>query len=409
MLSLSFALLLAATVSDARSPAGGVYAELPFLTGDTGYRLNATHIVIDIAPQGSKPLPLVLDTGAAFSVLTPGAARHLGISVRRTKNSPYRRKTSLSRDLQFWIDTTLSDTGSQSGWELGLLGGNFLEKYDVEIDYAKRVVRFLDPRAHPVPKEPTRPGEIVAPLRLRGSRPYVELGIGEGTARFMVDTGAYFDLEISEREARRLGLDPSHAEIVRGQNWIGQDRSARTELASVRIGRVDIGPATLLTTLHEGSGWRHTNQAGSDEAVLGSEFLSRFHVRIDYKHRRMSLVPLSDEERAVVAKLHAQLAPVSSGAGGPKSFQLERAGLTLAEVKPGAFQVVQIRKGGLAADLGLHQGDVIVNALGEKALRPSEIEERMVERRELTVARKDGNTWVDRILPKPVYDDESGR
>ena len=69
-------------------------------------------ILVNLAPEGNRPFVMIFDTGASDSVMTPLAARALGVSVRRSKSSPYRRGTRLGRDLQFWVDTSTSDTGS---------------------------------------------------------------------------------------------------------------------------------------------------------------------------------------------------------------------------------------------------------------------------------------------------------
>ena len=231
-----------------------------------------------------------------------------------------------------------------------------MEPYTVEIDYVAQQVRFLDPRQHPVPAEPSRPGEIIARTHLTGRRPYIDLALGKGKARFLVDTGAYFDLEVSERLASKLGISLEDGEIVQGRNWVATDRSLKTWIESVKIGDTEVGPSQLLTTLAEGSDWRHTNQAGSDEAVLGSEFLSRFHVRLDYKHHRMSLVPLSTEERERVLKSR----PQRSGLGrteaekkelqedairrdleGPERFARENASRMFAETPGGGWMRVE--------------------------------------------------------------------
>lgn len=89
---------------------------------------------------------MLLDTGAAGNVMTPRYARALRVTVRRHKSTPYRRSTILGRDLQFWIDTHSSDTASRMGLETGLVGADFLREYVVEVDYAARRVRFLEPR-----------------------------------------------------------------------------------------------------------------------------------------------------------------------------------------------------------------------------------------------------------------------
>ncbi len=392
----------------AKPPPDGVYADLPFLDSTEGVDVNPEHIVLDMAAEGHRALPLMIDTGASFSVLTPGFAKQVGVSVRRTKNSPYRRKSALGRDVQFYVDTSSSDTGARSGWEIGVLGGNVLEKYTVEFDYVARRVRFLDPRKHPVPKEPAHAGEIVVPVQIVGRRPYVVLNLGNGKASFLVDTGAPFDLELSEKTAVRLGISHEEGDIVEGSNAIGADRALVTEVDSVRIGDREVGPSELKVTLADGSGWRHTNNAGRDEAVLAASFLNRFHVRIDYVHSRMSLVPLSAEEREkVVASLEGgatQARKVIDWV--PATVRLAKAGLDVTVIELGQFRVDKAKAFGPGSKIGLRKGDVITNASGEKLLTADSIEARIVNGRELTVARESRGIWIDMVLPEPSYTDE---
>ena len=125
-------LLVGALASAEEPPAEAVLAELPFLDSPEPNR-----IIVDLAPKGSAtPLRLMLDTGSSKSVMTPLAARELGVSVRRQKlDSSYRRPTLLGRDLLFEVETLGSDTGSKTGWEYGYVGGNFLAEYVVELDF----------------------------------------------------------------------------------------------------------------------------------------------------------------------------------------------------------------------------------------------------------------------------------
>ncbi|MCP3984925.1 MAG: hypothetical protein GY723_11085 [bacterium] len=412
-LAASLALVVGCTGTIAKTqPDNGVLAEVPFIGLPRNDGSQSSHVVVDVMGDPQHPIPMLLDTGAAHSVMTAGFAKSHGISVRRIKSSDYRRKTVLGRDLQFLVDTKRSDTGSRSGWETGLIGGNFLESYTTEIDYVARRVRFHDPRKSPVPKIPSREGEIIVPLEIRGRRPYAILGVGNDTASFMVDTGANFDLEVSERTASRLGISIERGKASTGRNWIGRDRSLETPIDSVRVGDRDLGPSTVRIALSEGSDWRHTNQAGSDEAVMGSDFLSHYHIRIDYKHQRMSLLPLSSEEyQQVLASLglsdstplptkHAPSSDVSTVPSGPDI------GASLTEIHPGQFQVGKVERHGPAAQIGLRKGDMILSAYGDEQLQLSTVKTRIVDGEEITVARRDGKMWIDIVLPEPVYSDE---
>ena len=106
--TLAAAVVAASATASPEPPPGSVLAELPFERPE-----EPSRIYVDLAPEGSdRPFVWLLDTGASFSVLTPLAARAMGVSVRRDKSDAYRRGTRLGRDIQFVIDTQSSDTGA---------------------------------------------------------------------------------------------------------------------------------------------------------------------------------------------------------------------------------------------------------------------------------------------------------
>jgi hypothetical protein len=290
---IGFAAVLAVSVARAEE---GVLAELPFLEAVPHYgEVDPGHIAIDLSPPAFRPFPLLLDTGAQHSILGPLYARAVGVSVRRVKRTPYRRATILGRDLQFLVDVRASDSGTQTGIEIGLLGGNFLEAYVLEVDYASRRVRFLDPDLRPVSEDAADPGEVVVPMRLTNQRPTIEIRLGSGSAWFLMDTGAPGDLLLSEEGARALEIEPDpDARITRGRNLYGTERASVQRLSGVRVGDLDLGDLDLRISLREGSSYRATNVAGPDQALLGNAFLRRFRVRIDYPHRRVALLPRPD-------------------------------------------------------------------------------------------------------------------
>jgi hypothetical protein len=219
----------------------------------------------------------------------------LGVSVRRVKSTPYRRATILGRELQFLVDVRASDSGTQTGIEIGLLGGNFLEAYVLEVDYATRRVRFLDPDLRPVSEDAADPGEVVVPMRLTNQRPAIEIRLGSGSAWFLMDTGAPGDLLLSEEGARALEIEPDpDARIARGRNLYGTERARVQRLSGARVGDHELDALDLGISLREGSSYRSTNVAGPDQALLGNAFLRRFRVRIDYPHRRVALLPRPD-------------------------------------------------------------------------------------------------------------------
>jgi len=378
LLSLS---RVAPAVDDAIPAAGApspspeaVVADLPFEPYPEPNR-----VVIDLAPEGQHPFRLMLDTGASESVVTPRLARQLGVSVRRVKSSPYRKATRLGRDLQFWVVTRRTDTASNVGWEYGLLGGTFLDDYVVEIDFPGRRVRFLDPERYEVPEAVGAPDERVIPIRIQGTRIGLEVEIDGRAVYVMLDTGAPNTLVLSGKAARTLGIE------VDGLRPYGQLGST-------------VGPADVR--FHETDGFRFAgfefdtmpvlvaprgwyNIAGPTDSILGYDVLSQFLVRIDYARRRMWLKRTGSPR---VTFLGAD-------------YELSRRVGALVIPSESGYAVWGVRPEGAAAAYGLRNGDVVVVPEGDDMISIEEVLARIEARGELTVARREGDVWIDRILP----------
>lgn len=289
-------LMLAAAVARAEAPPEetGVFGVLPFMDGaPAAGALYDGHIRLELSRKPKlRPFPMLLDTGAAQTVMSPRWARALRVNVRRTRDDYYRRQTVLGRPLLFHVDTSWSDTMTTSRFEYGLIGDDFLRDYVVEVDYRRGVVRFLDPEVHPVAPDRAEPGELILPMGLTDGRPTVRIGLGQGALDFLIDTGAPGSLLISEEKAAEIGITvPEDAATRRGRNVLGSDVAASFYVPGVQLGPRVERHVVLGVLLREGSSYRVTNIAGADEALLGNLFLSRFRVRFDYRHRTLGLLP----------------------------------------------------------------------------------------------------------------------
>jgi predicted aspartyl protease len=308
----------------------GVLAELPFLdSGPTFGELFAGHIRLNLSPRPQRrPFPMLLDTGATVTMMTPRYARALRVSVRRVKDDYYRKSTILGREVQFRVDTSWSDTMHRSGLEVGLLGVNFLEDYVIEVDYRAKKVRFLDPRLHAVDEERPNPGELILSMGMINRIPTVEIELAGRPLQFMIDTGSPGALLISEEKARELGIEiPEDAGTVHGRSLYGRDVRASFYVPSVRIGPRLEQNVILNVTLREGSTFRVTNLLGPDEALVGNRFLSRFRVRFDFAHGRLGLLPqvAPAPPEAVLAHIPRDRLHGTPNAGGA-STNTDRAG-----------------------------------------------------------------------------------
>jgi hypothetical protein len=377
-LSLSLCVQLAASGALAAAapepPPEAVLAELPFLEANEPNR-----VLVDLAPEGAKPFRLLLDTGASASVLTPLMAKELGVSVRRHKQSEYRRSTRLGRDLQFWIDTTSSDTGSRTGWEYGLLGGEFLDDYVVEIDFPKRMVRFLDPKKYRVPEQVAAEDERVLRVDVVGSRIAAPVEIGGKEVQVLFDTGVPDTLVLSGKAARQVGIDVGALpEFGTGGTTVGPMEQRFYEAASFRFAGFDYAPLPVIVAPKG-----FYNLAMGNDSALGYDVLRPFVIRIDYAAERIWLKRTGDPRVTFFGSDYAASKRIGAYLG------LHR----------DALWVYQVAPDGVAAKYGLRAGDAIVPAAGEKPLSADEVVARIESRGELTVARRQGDVWVDLALP----------
>ncbi len=360
-----------------------ILASIPFAEGPI-YR-----VMVNLAEPGKKPLVVMLDTGASGNVMTPRMARSLGVSIRPGKTAPYRRATRLDRDFQFWIDVSSSDTASKTGFEYALLGGEFLDDYVVEIDYPGRKVRFLDPKKYEVPKTTQAPNESVVEFKRAGTRIFTDLEIDGKKGRVLLDTGAPGPILLLGRSLKKMGLDPDRLE-----DWgevggvLGKTEARFMEAQKISWAGFDFEGAPLLV-LPRG----FFNQAGGTDSVIGYDFLHHFTLRIDYKRKRLWLRKPADlpmtfwaADYQLSKRLGAQLTSMPAGDGTTQ------------------YAVWSVQPGGTAAKAGLRNNDVIVGSLNEN-LTSEDILDRIESGKDLTVARKDGDFWVDISIPEPVYMD----
>jgi len=264
------------------SPEAALIRELPF----EDHAIEMNRIIVNLARPGRRPFELMLDTGAQDSVLTPGAAKRNGVSIRRAKTSPYIKDTSLGIPLRFWVDTRWSDQSSGVGWEYGLLGGRFLAQFVVELDFDAAVVRFYDPRKFSVPENATGPGEFVVPVRITGNRPFIDVDVGgEKLLQVLLDTGAPGTLMASAEALQKIGLDTGDLPVAgRIQSTRGRVDLKLEESQAVRIGPFDLGEVPM-EVFPRGA----FNVGGNTDSLIGYDLISQFKVRIDYPNERLWL------------------------------------------------------------------------------------------------------------------------
>lgn len=262
--------------------------------------------------NGSPSLNVILDTGAALSVVSPETAAKAGLksgtpiaadgfghgSDQTLRLVDAAALTWGLNDASMRLSSEqvavlpIDYIGAQIGHQIdALFGSNVFQHFRVTLDYARKNVRFA-----PF-DEPCTPGTVAIPIEIAGNVPIVEAAIASSDgslikAKFVVDIGTTGAAILSKRF-----LD-EHPELLAGHalavappfSAVGGEVSSKlVRLSSLRIGTFDLdGPVAVIPEQPTGV---LANPAIA--GLLGGEILNRFTVTWDYRSRRMWLVPNS--------------------------------------------------------------------------------------------------------------------
>jgi hypothetical protein len=301
--------------------------------------------------NGSRPLVFLLDSGATRSYLDVGHAALLGRrEVKGTPGTVTLRFGATDVPGQLLFPTPLT-FGSFDGITVdGLLGYDFIARFAVEIDYARRVATLHDPATF---RPSTR--ATVLPLTLLeddsgGKLPLVEVSVVQGTAgpvtgKFIVDTAVRTALSFNapfvdaqkllERTPKTVpALAPGGAMVRKPDLQLGR-------VAEVRVGPFVLGDVIAAFSREQGGLLAATEFDG----ILGSEILRRFRVTLDYTRSRLLLEPNAsfDDRFEADASGLSLVAPEGGGRG-----------LTVFGVVPGSP----------AAAAGIAEGDTLATIDG---------------------------------------------
>jgi len=281
---------------------------------------------------------LIADSGAFFSMLTPGAAARLGLRVgstpfglrvmgvtgeAQTGLTTVKEFTALGfpiKDVQFLV------SGGSIGFEAdGLLGRNMLAVRDVEFDLANGVIRLFRPegcanadlaywsdgRSDSVADLITsdRSTEIIAEASVNGSR-----------VKALFDTGAPVSI-LTERAAGWSGVKPDGPGVRDGglTGGVGR-RSVRTWVAPFQSFKIG-GEEIKNTQLRFGD-----IELETAEMLIGADFFLSHRVYISNSQHKIYFTynggPVFRLERAsggaaAPAQTPAGAAPATPASGGP--------------------------------------------------------------------------------------------
>jgi hypothetical protein len=334
-------------------------------TRECSIQIGSNKPWVQVAVNDSPPLWFILDTGAAGgSVLSKEAAERLGLQRGAETQAHVGAGEGVSVGISALENITIHVAGDSmaipempvfslahvspfEGRRLdGLLGEDFLRRHVVEIDYAKRTLRIIDPEAYTPSSTAT-----VVPISVDDG-----LAMAEGTiqrpgeasipCRFVIDTGVRTTLVLYHPFVMRHRFLESNRPVITatiGGGAGGETKGDLGRLDSLHIGALAFdNPPVIFSRDTVGV------FAGDDaDGIVGGEILRRCKTTFDYPHARLLLEPYA----------------------GGKPFEYDMSGLFLVGEGTDYNQVTVLSVAARtpAAEAQLMKGDEIVSIDGRAA------------------------------------------
>lgn len=231
----------------------------------------------------------------------------------------------------------------------GILGSEIFNRFVVEVDYDKKLLKLYNPADFKVPK-----GFRKVPITLENFRPFIKATIKQpnqksADVKLLIDTGASSALFLDVNKHDNLQLPKKTVDHTLGRALVG--------IIEGKIGRVkrfNMGPfkfKKVTTSFPENwlvSKKSNKSQADPRHGTVGSEILSRFRVIFDY---------------------HEKVIYLKKATGYSESFKFNSAGLNVLAVgeELNSYFVTDIIKDSPAVKAGLKKGDEIIAIDGKPA------------------------------------------
>jgi hypothetical protein len=329
------------------------------------FELATRHILVKVTVNRSRPLTFILDTGAGSAIMRLDVAKELGLRLEGDVNIGGAGEGSQSGKLvrgATWslvgldgfsqpVTMALPFTEAQAamGRDIdGIVGGEFIRQFVVEIDYQARQMTLHRPasfeykgdgQAIPLRFDVNRYPVLTATVTAPGRQPLNRL--------FLFDIGSSGALILHSpfvAEQDLLSTQTRTIQSIGGSGAGGRTNGDLGRVTSLQIGRFVLeNPITMFSRDRAGA-FANPNLAGN----IGAQIAMRFHLYLDYGRRQMIVEP-------------------SRGFADP--FDRAFSGLAIRTTPPAytTFKIIDVLRDSPASEAGVQPGDIITAIDGRPA------------------------------------------
>ena len=272
------------------------------------FELVTRHILIKVRINNSDPLWFIFDTGDKVAIVDLERAKSLGLNLQGEINvggaGPGTLRGSYVRDASLNVvglegnkqpvvlALPLQAMQSKFGHDIdGIIGGDFIKQFVVEVDYTARVLRLRDKDKFVY----SGSGEII-PMNLNsGGHPFISAevtvtGRPAIKGKFLVDLGSGASLALHSpfvEQEQLLELPQKTIKALGGGGAGGRVSGRSGRIAELRIGKFQIeNPLTLFSQDKAGA-----FASSESQGNIGQMIMSKFTVLLDYSRDRIILEP----------------------------------------------------------------------------------------------------------------------
>lgn len=293
------------------------------------FTMENNHIVFKVSVNGREPMAFILDTGADQEVIDEkrmasfGLKTYAGTTTTGGGNSaPY----SYSKDATFTLPgVTLSRQHvaviDQTGLERalgvpfgGILGYDFISRFVVEIDYAKKLITLHDPKTFNY-----KGNGYIVPVTFDNGIPFANgtITVASKTipAYFVLDSGASETMTLTSPFVKAndlANLAQTNATVNRPAGLEKQffaQNNVRGHIDRLQLGQMEVRSIPINMSVNTSGAYASENFSGT----VGESIFSRYHVFLDYPRNRVIFEPTPEADKPFPERRTYGLSLLASG------------------------------------------------------------------------------------------------
>ena len=358
-------------------------------------------MVIPMEVNGTK-LSFLLDTGVSTPILfnlsdsdslelnnvSKISIRGLGtgeaVEALKSDGNTFRLSSLINPNQQVYVvlDREMNFSPTLGIPIHGIIGYDLFKDYVVEVNYARRFLRFYEPEAY---REREDPKAMKLPLEIEDRKAYLQAGVmlqdgEELTVKLLMDTGSSDAVWLFQGSEDGLEVPQKHYDDYLGKGLSGSIYGKRTKVKQIRLGEHVLEDAKAAFPDME-SFWALSELSDRDGSA-GGELLKRFNMVVNYPDGEITL----QKNAHFTEPFHFNMAGIEIEHAGMRYIAeriTDNKGVVLQDEEDtfGTVQILTqsqtrlslvpeivvsaIRAGSPAAEVGLQEGDVILAVNGK--------------------------------------------